>query len=497
MPKWMRRFFYSHSLQRHFKIALVLALAVRLLTAYFVYGPQALDDYKHGVWPAYQFFAGLPLELPLYRSHLLVWLLAGFTEVASWLGATSALAQVRAMYSGLAVLSLIGVWGVYLFAQTVRSRIFGALSLYWMALFPLMPFISTRAFGEAVAMSLVLLAFGLLEFARCRQPQSYRLWLFGFIVLGLATLFRFHVGLMYLGYMAVLLWCRQVHGIAMACVAGVVAIGGQAMVDIISGKGPMGTLFIYLRENEGGAAKYGVNPWYNPWLFVLAVSLAPFSITIVRNWRGAWRRLFAIAVPVLLFVGAHSLVAHKEERFLYPMLGLEFLVVCYLWSGSALNKWAKRVYAPAVLILGGLGLLVVCFINTQEGEIEPPAFVESRYGQVTYLDFESLFGASRFQFYFLRPPSQLVRVEPEEFNAHRVDQVLQDQPGHKAVVLLTSKVEATDQLRALEGVSTMQARCLELRTAGSLVDRIIYNLNPKHNQRRRPTWYLVCERMSS
>lgn len=496
MPKWMRKFFYSTDLRTHLLGALIVGLAVRLLSAYFVYGPQALDDYKHGVWPAYQMFAGLPLEIPAYRSHLLLWVLAGFTHVGAWFGVESAVAQVRSMYVGLALVSLLGIYGTYLYAQTVRSRLFGGLALYWMALFPLIPFVSTRAFGEAVAMSLVLLAFGILENTRQRCPQKIWLWGLGFLVLGLASLFRFHVGLLYFSYMGVLAWQKQWRGLSAAVFTGLMVTAGQAVVDVFSGKGPLGTLVTYLRENEGGGAKYGVSPWYNPWLFVLVVTLVPFSFVIFRNWKGLWQKAYPILVPFLVFVLAHSLAAHKEERFLYPILGLEFLAVCYLWSSAALKPWARKIYTPAVLAVGCIGLLIVAFVNTQEGEIEPPAFAESHYGRVTYLDYESLFGASRFQFYFLRPPSVLEKVKDSDFNAHRVDEALQDQPDHRAVVLLTSNPEARHQLRALENVFTLEGHCLELRTAGSLVDRMLYALNPKHNQRRRPTWYLVCERTS-
>src|SRR6185312_10711996 len=122
----------------------------------------------------YQFFAGQPMDLPDYRSHLLIWILAAFIRMGSWFGLTSALAQVRMMYLGLGLISTLGLWGTYLFVKSFRSKLFGATALYLVALFPLMPFISTRAFGEAVAMSFVMLGFGILENAR--RTANRRLW---------------------------------------------------------------------------------------------------------------------------------------------------------------------------------------------------------------------------------------------------------------------------------------------------------------------------------
>lgn len=496
MPKWLRRYLGSGDLKLHLKRALIIGAALRILSAIFVYGPQALDDYKHGVWPAYQFFAGIPLDIPQYRSHLLVWFLSLFAEMASWVGVTSALGQVRAMYLGLGFTSLVGIYGTYLYVRDFRSKLFPALALYMAAIFPLMPFVSTRAFGEAVAMSLVMLAFGGIESSRQRKENRIVVWVAWFAVLGLAGLFRFHVGVLYLVLMAVFLILKNYRAVSGAMIAGLIALGGQVLVDFLSGKGFLGTLFIYLKENEGGAVKYGVSPWYNPWLFVLALSLAPFSFVLWRSTRSLWRKHWPMLVPFLIFVLAHSLVAHKEERFLYPILGLEIWAVAYLWASNARQRLARKVFSPVIIAVTALLLPVVCFINTQEGEIEPPALMESRYGAVIYLDHESLFGKSRFQFYFLRPPSQLRPVSTEEFNAARVDQELADNPKHLALVMLTSNPEARPQLEALSGIKTLEAQCLKVEASGSLIDRLLYSLNPKHNQRRRPTWYLTCERSS-
>lgn len=495
MPNWMRRYLGSAELQTHLFRALVLGGLLRILSAWFVYGPQALDDYKHGVWPAYQFFAHIPLDLPDYRSHLLVWFLSLFIEIASWVGATSALAQVRAMYLGLGAVSLLGIYGTYLFVRGFRSKLFGGLALYLAAAFPLMPFVGTRAFGEAVAMSLVMLAMGLLDSVRRERRQDWpRYWFSGFLILGLATLFRFHVGLIYLSYSAILLAQKRYRAVAISAVAGFVTLAGQALIDFASGKTPLGTLLIYLGENQGGGAKYGVNPWYNPTLFVLALTLAPFSFVFFKSLKPLWRKHWPILVPFLIFLAAHSAAAHKEERFLYPIVGLLLWALAYLWASNAFNKWARKIYAPVFCVILAIALPIVCFVNTQEGEIEPPAYVQSRYGEVIYLDHLSLFGKSRFQFYFLRPPAKIQSVERTDLNAHSVDSALAGGAPFNAAVLLTSEPEARAQLLALEGISTIEAVCGKVRSAGSLVDRLIYAMNPKHNQRRRPTWYLICER---
>lgn len=502
MPKWLRRYLSAASPRTHFVRALLAGAVLRALSAWFVYGPQALDDYKHGVYPAYQFWAGLPLDLPDYRSHLLVWLLAGFAQIASFFGVTSALGQVRAMYLGLGAISLLGVYGTYIYAKSFvrpggarHAPHVASLLPYLVAVYPVMPFVSTRAFGEAVALAFVALGFGFLESARRERGGGFACFTMGFVSLGIATLFRFHCGLLFVVYGLILLGLRRWPGVLAGLVGGTFTLLAQMGIDQLSHKPPLGTLWSYLAENEGGGARYGASPWYNTWAFAAVLVLLPFSAPLLRHVRALWRDQWPVLISWLVFVLAHSLAAHKEERFLYPTLALELWALGELWVAGSFSGLARRVFNPVLFGVSGVALFVVCFVNTQEGEIEPPAFVQSRYKDVIYLDYESLFGASRFQFYFLRPPSELATVAPSEFTATRIDDELQKNETRQAVVMLTSDPDAQKSLRALENVRTAESQCLDMREAGSLIDRLLYKANPRHNQRRRPTWYLICERV--
>lgn len=494
MPRRLIRFFRSKSLGTHFKIALVLGLFFRLLSAYFVYGPQALDDYKHGVWPAYQFFAGLPLNLPQYRSHLLVWLLSFFLQVGNIFGAQSALSQVRVMYVGLAFVSLIGIWGTYLYVSQFRSKVFAPLAIYLMAIYPLMPFISTRAFGEAVALPLVVLGFALIEIARNSTRDGGTDAFLGFICLGLATLFRFQAGLLFVTAGVMILLARRWRLVWAGLAAGILTLGLQIGIDFLSGKGFLGTLISYLAANEGGAAKYGMSPWYNTWLLILGLSLFPFSLVFLPRIKILWARHKTILVSMLVFVLAHSLVPHKEERFMYPIVGLELILLAAVWSFSRDLKWVKRLYFRVFVFVLVLLLPIASLVNSQEGEIEPPALAEQQLGSVLYLDNDSLFSQSRFKFYFLRTPSVLQEVLPEQLTITYAESALADHPDLNGVEFLSSDPSSFERLKEISSLQTQNLNCGPTQTAGSVIDRLLYRLNPKHNQRRRPTVFIICEK---
>jgi hypothetical protein len=225
--------------------------------------------------------------------------------------------------------------------------------------------------------------------------------------------------------------------------------------------------------------------------------MGPFVFLLWRESKFLWRRHWSVLAPFLVFLTAHMIVKHKEERFLYPILALEFWFIAYLWSAAAARKWARRIYAPVLLGVSALALPIALFVNTQEGEIGPPALVEGRYREVLFLDYKSLFGVSRSRAFFLRPPSALEKIELTDFAAHRVDRSLSDHGRVKAVAFVTSDREGFERMRLIEGVSTVEGHCLNIEESGSFMDKLLFKMNPKHNQRRRPTWFLVCERAKS
>lgn len=493
MPSFFQNYLDRYDLKFHFIRALYWGLGLRLITAYFVYGPQALDDYKHGVIPAYELFKGLSTSLPDYRSPLLNWVLSAWLHIGSFLGMESGLSQVRWMYALLGVISLSAIIGAYLYAKNYPNERFGKIFVYFCSLHALMPFVGTRAFGESVALGLVLLGLGIIE--QARHSERKRDGLIGFWILGLAVLFRFHVGLIYVPLLLIFLIERNWRLAMWGGVAGVITLVQQIGIDLLAGKPALGTLTVYLAENQGGGAKYGVMPWYNTWLLVLALAFVPFSLVFVPKLKQMWLRHWRVVVPFLIFVTAHSLAAHKEERFMYPIVGIVFLILSDLWASQFDSGWVRRFFAPIVLTLNFIALPLACLNNTQVGEIEPLAIPESRFERILYLDAESLVSQSRIKEYFLRPPSRIKKVETEQINSFLIDDELRADPQWQALVLVTSQERFQPYLESLEKLETELAQCGRVQAASSLIDSLIYRMNPKHNQRRRPTWYVICRRV--
>lgn len=423
----------------HFKVALILGILFRIATAYFAYGPSSMDDYIDGVSPALQWADGGSPKLSAGRSYLLVWTLGSILKVAKF---DHVVDRVRFLYGVLGIFSLsIMLWMAWKYYRS-------AILAYLLALYCFLPFASTRAFGEAVAMPWV--------FAGVVVPNPFLSGIF----LGVASLYRFQCGLIYLFFFWV--WRKDFLKFA---AAGLVALGLQLLVDYGSGYAPLQTLTDYWARNKGWAAEYGVQPWYTHWATLLAVTFFPFCLWL----RPKFREYRVATAAILVFVFFHSLIPHKEERFLLPIVPLVLLLMASGWTKKF--QWA---FVP----LNALVLFLVSFSNPQASMVEPVVEVQKRYDGGIILETDNdLVGSYLGQGIFLKKPFVLMREQ--ELKREFFENLHAD--GSMAILVT-----------GFDLPTWIREKCLKCREAGSLTDRLLYRLNPKHNSRRRPNTYCFC-----
>ena len=102
------------------------------------------------------------------------------------------------------------------------------------------------------------------------------------------------------------------------------------------------------------AASFGVSPWYTYLILLLTVPTVlwglaiygSFVISIVRHYQNpaVWAFIF--------FIVCHSLIAHKELRFLFPVIPL--LPLFMVWGYETLvghcNRYVVRCLAVLLLL---------------------------------------------------------------------------------------------------------------------------------------------------
>ncbi len=479
MPQRLLLFLEKKSLETHFCFALLFGFVVRTLTAYFVYGPLAMDDIIHGLNPTTEWIEGkVPVDLSPYRSPLLVWLLGFFLKIGMLFGVTTrSVGAVRCIGIFLGLLSLLCVFGTYLYvrAQKEERPIFGIIAIYLSALHFIMPLLGTRMFGETVCMPFLILGVALIESGS----------IFGLVLIGIATLFRFQVGLLFVLYSGYLFYRKRSFWIFPLAI---LFLGIESAIDWGWGRAPMSTLVNYFIENKNVGADYGRQPWYTHLLAVLIPTLPPFSLVLIPGIRPMIKKHRLLFAAVALFTLAHSVISHKEERFLFPIIPLCLILLASAWTNTLDRKWTLRFYFPIFCFLNTLVLALATFNNSQSGDLAPAVDFRSHYETGVCLETEPILSSSFLpNAHYLKQPLQYRQVENEKINEGLVNEIFSSQKEVQGILVVTRHENGGN-------LNLLFYRCDSVKRGSSFLDSVIYHLNPKRNVRRRPVYYVICHR---
>lgn len=208
-------------------------------------------------------------------------------------------------------------------------------------LFGFLPYLFVRTSSENVAGACLALSLAVAWIPGVFSRR--RAFVLG-ALLGLSFEARFQMAFAALGLLAWLAFVRRVSVLAMlSAFAG--GLGILLLASVVDAWGYGAFCFPpwnYLRENvvNGVAASFGREPfWAYPLLVSANVFLPLALVSLVAMGVGAWRfpRHILSWVVVPFFV-AHSLVSHKEERFLFPLAPVVPALVALAFSKQTARR---------------------------------------------------------------------------------------------------------------------------------------------------------------
>jgi hypothetical protein len=139
-------------------------------------------------------------------------------------------------------------------------------------------------------------------------------------------------------------------GLAVALVSG--------GIDIASGAMPFGWIVENVRQNivAGVAARYGVSPplTYPTWLFQ---TWLVWSVPIAIGLRSGWRASPALFAAAVVTLAVHSLIGHKEYRFVY--LGIVAILILSAIGWADMLRHAARRWTVALCVASGAASLLL------------------------------------------------------------------------------------------------------------------------------------------
>jgi GPI mannosyltransferase 3 len=308
---------------------LFVALFLRVLIALRLPSIGNPDEIFQTLEPAHRLAFGPGVITWEWRDGVRSWVfpafLASIMRATAWAGLGSS-GYVAGITLVLSLLSLTTVWFAWAWGRRVRGTNAGLIGAGAAAIWWQLILYAPRALNEVVAAHVLLIGLYLGVYGD-RLSETKRFVLAG-LCCGLAVSLRVQfapaVAFSCLWFCHPH-WRKRTPALALGLLTPIVAFG---LVDAFTWSYPFQSFVRYVWVNvvQGKSLQYGTEPWY--WYgWILLQYLGPvIPLAIV----GARRSPF-LAWVALVIVGSHSVLAHKEIRFVYAAV-------------------------PIVLTLGALGL---------------------------------------------------------------------------------------------------------------------------------------------
>jgi hypothetical protein len=390
----------------------------------------------------------------------------GLVKMAAAIGWHHPLAQMRfdqAVLGGLGFLALAyaGWSALSALDEPARARhrvVFaGLLGFHFAA-----PFILTRPMFESMSAPFLALAAA----AACRYQATGRrgALVAAVAVLGAGAMIRPQIAVVGLALPIVVVRRRSWTDLLVVGLVGAAVIGVTGLADQLLRGRWHESLRLYLAYNLQHTHDFGRDPWYRFVLLLAGLTIPPVFFARYRGlaWRARYEPLFPALLMFLVFVALHSLVPHKEERFIVPVLPLFLLLLTPLavWILDRRIRWRLGVFA---VVDGALLIL---------GVINPPQ--RTGMSLARYLDEH-------------RPVTDVVVASPDiilpqAFVTHPV--LVHESTGSAAECGTVVAVLALDRVAARFATDSTWTR-LDHFEPGPL-ERLAILVNPRRNTRRGP-----------
>ncbi len=481
-------------LTRRTLLAATLAGALaRLVSAVVGLGFHARDDYFHVLAPALRWlddptFVWETSDLPGagLRSQLVPRLVEGVVFLTRKLGVHDPETTLRLLHMSAGAYSLLAVPGMWLLASRLVSLRAARIATWLAALHFAMPYLGTRLLIEAMAIVPLLFGFWLLTFADARKVLA------GGLLIGLACWLRYQVAVIAIGVALHLVLEKRYRDVALLALGGTLAMALQGGFDWLTVGKPFAPLLANIAVNAAPPEHLSrMSPLTYVWAW-LALTIPPATLVLVpAMWRGA-KSLRLVWLPFVLFVIAHMLIAHKEERFMAPALPLFLLMLATAPEGlEELGPALKRFATPLAVWFVALHVVLLAIAVThqsQAGQRHALAALRADKDAIALI----AMGPEVPTFYLGEHPIPVARNgEVDAVWLRRAMRTLDADatPANRFLAFAGDGFKVTLLLEAME-LDCVKHAVFE----GSLLDRLIYRVNPEHNRRRAPVVLWSCER---
>jgi phosphatidylinositol glycan class B len=301
-------------------VIVVGALALRVGTAVTHQSLAHPDEIFQTQEPAHQLAFGYSVRTWEWREGVRSWvfplMLAGIMRLTEKVGSGSS-GYVTATAIFLSLISLSTVWFGYKWARRASGIEAALIAAGCCAVWYELVLFAARALTEVVAAHALLPGLYLGIYGD-EITEKRRMFLAG-LFCGVAAALR--VQLLLAVFLGMIYFCRErwrerLRPLVMGALVPAIIFG---VVDACTWSYPFQSYYRYIWVNviEGRSSLYGTQPWF--WyISLLLTHLGPLAVLAAIGVR----RSPILGWLAFIMVAAHSMISHKESRFIYPAVPL-------------------------------------------------------------------------------------------------------------------------------------------------------------------------------
>lgn len=477
---------------------LFLGILFRAINALYNYAPVAIDDYANLLAPALKKIqTGVPIEVENYRMVFLGQLVYAVVLPLHKMGVENPRFLISGFYFVISMFSLFFVWGGYKLTlnfsvnknDNEKSNETNGLAFFVLSVFAvqfIMPFISSKAYIESLAMFFIPWAF----YFFTKPHATAKDYFGGSFWLSFSVLFRFQNGILIIVtgfYILYEIFSKQKNWkhLFAFLLAGFLVLAFMGTLDVISGRTAFSTIinYVVLNFNTNVTTQiWGTSPWYTYIIILLLVFIPPISFFLLPSlWQGM-KRSPLLAINVFVFVLFHSFIPNKLERFLFPILPL--FIILTIIGLPVLRGKSKSITQKAFhwfFIVNFPLVLLVTFSRSQMNIVKAASYMYEHPTNLYYF-----YGSLNFwvQGYYGYQYPSLHTIDEKAFMEH----LKQDK---KIYVLSYDKLENFSKEKSQNNGSMFTCKTVE-EFHPDFAEKLVILTNPEFNKRRDTIYLEQC-----
>ncbi|MGQ9820018.1 MAG: hypothetical protein ACUVQ1_08895 [Candidatus Kapaibacteriales bacterium] len=397
---------------------------------------------------------------------------------------------VRFLHSFYHIIGLILLYKLLLttFNEKIALSIITAYTLLWF-----IPSMNVRNLIEMVCIPPMTLGFFLL--IKYRDINKKHLVILAGGAFALAFAFRYQT-LIITATIFIYLISRKKINIAFHFIAGFLlfALLIQGSTDTFAWGYPFASFIEYLRYNLSHSYDYTTGPIYRYLLLLLGVFIPPVSFFILYYFVKGFKEYELIFLSVLAFFTLHSIFPNKQERFILPIVPFIFTFgsASFLSAISENKIWDGKKQIAKFLLFWfftiNTPLLILFTLNYNKKTRCESLYYLSKKEDVQAILY--IFGKAGA---FKPPEFYLNKYGTNIIQMHNLDSLdLTHYQPHPNYAIIFGGKETDLIIQQLE-LNTGKKVKLEKTFEPSLVDDILFRLNPKYNRNQTAKIYSITD----